>query len=47
MDTLQEKIYQTYGTARIFEARVKILSLKMRVLNFVGLGCVDTFSLKK
>lgn len=38
MDTLQEKIYQTYGTARIFEARVKILSLKMRVLNFVGLA---------
>lgn len=38
MDILEEKIYQTYGTARIFEKRAKSFSLKMRALNFLGLA---------
>lgn len=38
MDLIQEKIYQTYGTARIFEKRLQNLLLRMKVLNFVGLA---------
>lgn len=38
MNLLEEKICQTYGTARIFEKRAKDLSFKMKCLNFIGLG---------